>query len=120
MNPSAAYIMGQEEPFRSILMHLQAVIKRLIPEAELTYKWKLPFYCVTGRPFCYLHAGKGYVDLCFWHSAHLTVYPEHLVSAGRKVMRSLRYTSLEGLEQKVLEAVIMDAYENRAKGFYGP
>ena len=44
MNPAEDYILKQDEPFRSILLHLQIVIETTIPEVELMYKWKVPFY----------------------------------------------------------------------------
>ena len=118
MNPAAAYIMASKEPYRAIMMHLQAVIGHVVPEAELTFKWKLPFYYLEGKPFCYMNCSKQYVDLGFWHSAHLSVHAGHLVSAGRKVIKTLRYTTLEDLDQQVLTDVLRDAYENRAKGLY--
>ncbi|WP_394747069.1 DUF1801 domain-containing protein [Spongiimicrobium salis] len=118
MNPAEAYILNQEEPYRSILMHLQAVIERELVGMELKYKYKIPFYYVNGRPFCYLNQSKNYVDVGFWNAAHLSVYPEHLVSDGRKVMRSLRYKSLEEINHTVLTAVLQDAYTMKDKKFW--
>ena len=43
MNPAEAYILRQEEPYKSILLQLQAIIEAVVPEAELLYKWKIPF-----------------------------------------------------------------------------
>ena len=35
------YILCQEEPYCSILSHLQAIIKHAIPDADLLFKWKI-------------------------------------------------------------------------------
>lgn len=118
MNPAEAYILKQEEPYRSILMHLQSMIEREIPDVDLKYKYKIPFYYIEGRPFCYLNQSKDYVDLGFWNAAHLTVYREHMVKAGRKIMRSLRYVNLEEVDDHVLLAVLKDAYNVRNRKFY--
>ena len=118
MNPAEEYILNQPEPFRGILLHLQSVIEHTIPELELKYKYKVPFYYINGRPFCYLNQAKDFVDLGFWNAAHLTAHPEHLVAAGRKMMRSLRYTSLAEINNDILTAVLLDAYEVRDKKFY--
>jgi hypothetical protein len=38
MKPAENYILNQEEPFRSMLRHLQSVIERTVPYASLKYK----------------------------------------------------------------------------------
>ncbi len=119
MDPASLYILEKPEPFRSILLHLQLVIERTIPEVGLQYKYKIPFYYLEGRPFCYLNQVKDYVDLGFWHAAHLTVYLEHMETAGRKVMRSLRYKELTEIDEDILRAVLVDAFKVRHKKFSG-
>ncbi|WP_420378983.1 DUF1801 domain-containing protein [Gilvibacter sp.] len=118
MNPAEAYILDQTEPFKSILLHLEATIRRMAPEAVLKYKYRIPFFYIDDKPFCYLNVTKGYVDLGFWHAAHLSVHLEHLETKGRKVMKSLRYNSLEAVDQQILEEVIADALSVRDRGFY--
>lgn len=110
MNPAENYILSQPEPFRSILLHLQSVIEQTVPEADLKFKYKIPFYYLQGKPYCYLNQSKNYVDLGFWNAAHLTVHLEHMTTAGRKIMRSLRYTSLKEIDHTILEEVLKDAY----------
>ncbi len=51
MNPAEDYILNQQEPYRSILIHLQVVIENTIPDAELKYKYKIPFYYINNKPF---------------------------------------------------------------------
>ena len=118
MNPAESYILDQPEPYRGILLHLQLVIESVVPAAELRYKYRIPFYYLEGKPFCYLNQSKDYVDLGFWSSAHLSAHLEHMVTAGRKVMRSLRYKSLEEIDEAILIAVLQDAYSVREKGFW--
>lgn len=118
MNPAEDYIFKQPEPFRGMLLHLQSVIERTIPEAELKFKYRIPFYYLEGRPFCYLNQSQNYVDLGFWNAAHLTVHLEHLTTDGRKVMRSLRYTALEEISDRILKEVLYDAYTVKDRKFY--
>ena len=99
-------------------MYLQAVIERTIPDLELKYKYKIPFYYLEGKPFCYLNQSKDYVDLGFWNAAHLTVHLDQMISDGRKVMRSLRYKNLEELDESILIEVLRDAYSVRGKKFW--
>ncbi|MFP2996239.1 DUF1801 domain-containing protein [Spongiivirga sp. MCCC 1A20706] len=118
MNPAERYILEQPEPFRAILLHLQSTIEKLFDEVELQYKYKIPFYYFGKRPFCYLNHTKDYVDVGFWNAGYITVHLEHLTSANRKVMKSLRYKSLEEINQTVLEEVLKNAFDVRDKKFY--
>jgi len=118
MNPAEEYILNQTEPFRGMLLHIQMLVLGTIPEAELKYKYKVPFFYVNGRPFCYLNQSKNYVDVGFWNAAHLTVHTELMVTEGRKVIKSLRYTSLEQIQDRVLKEVLLDAHSVQDKKFY--
>ena len=118
MKPAENYILNQTEPFRGILLHVQMVIEHTIPEVELKYKYKVPFYYIKGRPFCYLNKSKNYVDIGFWNGAHLTLHTELMVTAGRKVMKSLRYTSLEEIQDSILKEVLLDAFSVQDKKFW--
>ena len=118
MNPAEDYILDQPEPFRSILLHLQSVIEITVPEVALKYKYRIPFYYINGSPFCYLNQSKDYVDLGFWNAAHLSVHLELMHTAGRKMMKSLRYKSLKEIDNDILIAVLKDAYAVKDKKFY--
>ncbi len=118
MNPAEEYILGQLEPFRRILLHVQLVIEQTIPGLDLKFKYRVPFYYCKGKPFCYLNQSKNYVDLGFWHAAHLTVHEDHLTTKGRKIMKSLRYTSFEEINDQILIEVLQDAYSVRDKKFW--
>jgi len=120
MNPAENYIFSQPEPYRSILMHLQMIIEKTIPEVSLKYKWNIPCFYAGKSPICYLNAShkKQFVDIAFWNSAHLTKHLDKMVTEKRKVVRSLRYTSLEDIEDSVLIKVLEDAYSVRKNGFY--
>ncbi len=120
MNPAENYIFSQPEPYRDILMHLQMVIERTLPEVTLQYKWKIPCFYSDKSPICYMNVSQKnhFVDLGFWNSAHLTKHLDEMVSEKRKVVRSLRYTSLEDIDDLVLVEVLKDAYSVRKNGFY--
>lgn len=118
MNPAETYILNQPEPYRAILLYLQALIETSIPDLQLKYKYRIPFYYTDHRPFCYLNHSKNYVDLGFWHSAHLTVHTDKMVTKGRKIMRSLRYFTLEDVDPQVLIEVLKEAHSFRDKGFW--
>ncbi|WP_339698655.1 DUF1801 domain-containing protein [uncultured Marixanthomonas sp.] len=119
MKPAEKYILDKPEPFRAILLYLQALIEREISEVKLLYKWHLPFFYLEGKqPFCYLNQTKGYVDLVFWHGTHLTKHTEKLVSDGRKHMKSLRYYTLEEIDENIIVKILQEAYSVKGKKYY--
>lgn len=118
MNPSEEYILKQPEPFKSILLHLQSIIELTVPEVDLKYRYKIPFYYINGKPFVYMNQSKDYVDLGFWHASKITVHLDKMTTAGRKVMKSLRYYSLEEIDNDVLIAVLQDAYSVKNRKFW--
>lgn len=118
MNPAELYILKQEEPFKSILLHIQLLIEHTLPEVELKYKWKIPCYYIGKKPICYLNKSKDYVDVGFWHSAHLTKYDEYLVTEKRKVVKSLRYNTLEDIDDEIFILILKEVYQHKDKGFW--
>lgn len=111
MNPSEEYILNQPEPYKSILLHLQVIIEHTLPELELLYKYKIPFYYIHKKPFCYLNAShkKQFVDLGFWKGNQINIHEEHLITENRKMMASLRYKSVEDIDATVLTEVLIKA-----------
>ena len=120
MNPAEDYILNQEDPFKSILLQLQVLVETTVPNIELKFKYRLPFYYLNGKPFCYFNVSgkKRYVDVGFWSSAHLSVHLDKMVTEKRKVMRSLRYFNLDDLDAEVFMEVIQDAETVNHKGFW--
>lgn len=121
MNPAEAYILRQSQPYRSMLLHLSILINRTGPNVVLKYKWNIPCFYVDYKPFCYLNVSekKGYVDIAFWNAASLTKHLDKMCSDNRKVIKSLRYFTLEEINDTVVKEVLLDAYTNRFKNFYG-
>lgn len=118
MNPAEYYIINQPEPYKTMLLHIQLIVEQTLADAELLFKWKIPFYYINGKPFCYLNVSNDYVDVGFWHSAHLTVHQEHMVTNNRQVVKSLRYKTVNGIDDTILIDVLRDAYNVRQKGFW--
>lgn len=120
MRPAENYILNQQEPYKGILLHLQLMIETTLPEVELKFKWNIPCFYIGKSPICYMNVShkKKFVDLGFWNSANLTKHLDILVSEKRKVVRSLRYSTLEEIDDKILTDVLKNAYAVRQNGFY--
>ncbi len=103
--------MRQSEAFQAVLMHCMATIEAVIPTVELRYRYAIPFYYYYDKPFCYLNAShkKGFVDLGFYRGFQLKTHQEFLVGTDRTMVKSLQFTTVETLDQSVLEAVLLEA-----------
>ncbi len=117
MNPAEEYILKQPEPFKSMLLHIQVIVQTTLPDIELLYKWRVPFYYVGKSPICYLNVTKGYVDVGFWGAQYFTKHSEKLESDKRKYVKSLRYQNLEDIEDQVLIEILEQAYIFRNEKF---
>lgn len=120
MKPAEEYILNRQEPFRSILIHVQLIIEHTVPEAELLYKWSIPCYYLSKSPLCYLNQTKDYVDIGFWHSAYLQEFEHLMVSENRKIVKSLRYYSMEDINDELLVSILKEVKKHKGKSFYKP
>jgi hypothetical protein len=117
LNPAEAYILKQAEPYKTILLHLQAIIEAVAPNCKLLYKWRIPFYYNNGIPLCFLNQSKDYVDLAFWHFDQMDEYIEYFTIANRKSIRSLRYKSVEEINDEVVVYVLQKQLEIKTNPF---
>jgi len=119
LNPAEAHILKQPEPYKSIYLHLQVLIEHTLPEADLLYKWRMPCYYINKRPLCYINQSKNYVDVGFWHSAHLSKkWDIYLVSEKRKVVKSLRYEFVDDINDSIFISILKEVERLEEKGFY--
>ena len=112
MNPASDYIMKQPKQQQDVILHVVSVVQRCLPEATLEYKWAVPYFYYKKRPFCYLASNvkKGYVDVGFALGFQLKGNQGYLIADnGRNTVKSLRYCSLEEVDNNILYLVIEEA-----------
>ncbi len=112
MKPTELYILNQPEKYRDILLHIIAVVEHTLPEATLEYKWGIPYFYYKKKPFCYLNASHKhrFVDVGFAKGFQLKNQQNHLIANnGRNTIKSLRYYSLEKINNEILVDVIQEA-----------
>jgi len=117
LNPAEIYILNQKEPYKSILLQLQAIIEAVAPNAELLFKWRIPFYYCNGIPLCYLNQSKDYVDLAFWHFDKMDRYTEHFIATNRKSVRSLRFKTTDAINDAIIVYVLKQQLEINTNPF---
>lgn len=112
MKPQEAYILKQPDNYRSMLLHIIAVIQHSVPEVTLEYKWTVPYYYYKKKPLCYLNASHKhqFVDVGFAKGFELKNNQTHLIADnGRNTVKSLRYYNLDEIDNAVLQSVLKEA-----------
>lgn len=111
MKPAEEYIFRQPEMYREMLLHIVAVVEQELRDTELLFKWGIPYFYYKKKPFCYLapnHKRK-FVDVGFAKGFQLLKNQESLVDENRNTVKSLRYTTLESIDNSILKSVIEEA-----------
>jgi len=94
-----------------MLLHIIAVVEQYLPETTLEYKWKIPYFYYKKKPLCYLNAShkRQFVDIGFAKGFQLQNNQEFLMADnGRNTIKSLRYKSLEEIDNAVLISVLQE------------
>lgn len=105
------YIINLPDNYRLIILHLISVIEQELPYATLEFKWGIPYFYFEGKPFCYLAPSfkKKFVDVGFAKGYQLKNNLNVLIGENRNTVKSLRYFSLEEIDNEVLRGVITEA-----------
>jgi hypothetical protein len=111
MKPVQEYILHQPQKYREMLLHIMSVVENTVQEATLLFKWGVPYFYCHKKPFCYLAPNhkKGFVDIGFAKGFALKTNLEYLVDENRNTVKSLRYFTLESIDNTVLIAVLKEA-----------
>ena len=83
-----------------------------MPKATLEFKWGIPYFYYKKKPLCYLNASHThrFVDVGFAKGFQLKNNLEHLIAdKGRNTVKSLRYRTLEEINNTILIAVLKEA-----------
>jgi len=95
-----------------MMLHIVAIIEHTLPEATLEYKWKVPYFYYKKKPLCYLNVNQKhqFVDLGFAKGFQLKNNQGYLIADnGRNNIKSLRYNSLEEIDNAILISVLQEA-----------
>ena len=89
-DPSDAYFAEQPADKRALLETLRALVKKGLPDAEVSIKWGVPFYEKDGTQVCALAAFKEHVAINFFAPPDLLVDPDKKLEGSGKGNRMLK------------------------------
>jgi len=111
MKPTDVYILKLPEEYKAMVLHVIAVVEQVLPNTELLFKWGFPYVYYKKKPFCYLYVNhkKQFLDVGFARGFQLKENQEYLIDEKRNTIKSLRYFSIESIDNEILIAVIKEA-----------
>ncbi|MFK8046721.1 MAG: DUF1801 domain-containing protein [Crocinitomicaceae bacterium] len=97
------------EPQQSCLYFLRSTITSFHPEIRETYKWKLPFYTIRDKMFCYLWIDKlnDQPYVCFTKGAQMS-HPS-LELGERKKMKAFYVDPYQDIDMTILTEILTEA-----------
>lgn len=109
------YYLNQEEPNKSCLLALRAMILRQDPEVTETQKWGMPCFCYKKKMFCYLWTDKKTDEpyLLMVEGKYLD-HPK-LEEGSRSRMKIFRVNPNKNLPIKTIDTILknaLDLYRN--------
>ncbi len=103
------YYEKLNEPNKSCLLTLRHIVLSFDDRISECWKYKMPFYCLNGKMFCYFWNDKKtllpYIGIV---KGHLLNRPE-LVLRDRKKMTVLPIDPLEDLPLELIQSILNDA-----------
>ena len=111
MKPTEVYILSQPEKYQAMILHVISVVEHELGTCALLFKWGIPYLYYKKKPFCYLAPNhkKGFLDVGFAKGFELKRNQEVLIDENRNTVKSLRFFSIEEIDNEVLIDVISEA-----------
>ncbi|HLO74614.1 MAG TPA: DUF1801 domain-containing protein [Flavobacterium sp.] len=111
MKPTEEYILQQPIEYQTMMLHVLTVVKQELPQSEVLFKWGIPYVYYNKKPFCYLapNQKRSFLDVGFAKGFQLKRNHEKLVDEKRNTVKSLRYFSIEEIDNVILIDVIREA-----------
>lgn len=111
MKPTEAYILSQPEKYQAMILHVISVVEHELGTCELLFKWGIPYLYYKKKPFCYLAPNhkKGFLDVGFAKGFELKRNQEVLIDENRNTVKSLRFFSIEEIDNQILIDVVSEA-----------
>ena len=97
-DPADAYLAQQPADKRALLETLRILVRKGVPDADVSIKWGVPCYSVNGKLVCALAALKEHVGLNFFAAPGVFVDPKKKLEGGGKTSRMLKVGSAADID----------------------
>lgn len=103
------FYQNQQEPIKSCLLALSAIILQQDKDVSAAWKYGAPFFCYQGKMFCYLWIHKKHQQpyIGIVEGKHID-HPD-LVAENRSRMKIMLFDPSEDLPIKTIETILQQA-----------
>lgn len=114
--PIDPFFAKQPPPLRAILDALRALLAEVVPDAQASIKWGMPFFTLDGEMMCAFGAHKSHVNLILAGPPASFADPKGQLEGDGKTGRHLKITSADQIPRAQVKAWLKTAAKNaRAK-----
>ena len=93
-----AYFAEQTPEKRAPLLKLRSIVRKAIPDAEVSIKWGVPFYATNGRQVCSLAAFKDFVGINFFAPPAKLSDPKKKLEGAGSTQRMLKVRTAKDID----------------------
>src|SRR5687767_12399671 len=93
-----AYYAAQPPEKRALLEKLRALVLKVVPDAESSIKWGVPFYARNRKSVCAIAAFKEHVGINFFAPPSVLADPGKKLEGGGKSMRMLKVRTQKDID----------------------
>ena len=97
-DPTDDYFARQPPEQRALLVQLRALVRKGVPDADVSIKWGVPFYQKNGKNVCALAAFKEHVGINFFAPPHVLVDPHKRLEGRGAGNRMLKVRSARDID----------------------
>ena len=98
-----AYFAEQTPEKRAVLVKLRSIVRKAIPDAEVSIKWGVPFYATNGKQVCSLAAFKDFVGINFLASPDVLPDPQKKLEGSGKTMRMYKVRAGKDIDEAAVQ-----------------
>ena len=99
------FYLEQPEPNRSFMLGLRDFILDYDNSITETWKWRLPFFCYKGKPFCYIWKDKKTTQVYLGMVKANRFNHPSLIQGNRKKMKIIYFDSSKDMPINILTEV---------------
>ncbi|PST82080.1 hypothetical protein C7T94_14830 [Pedobacter yulinensis] len=109
LSPLDAYFAARPEPERSCLHFLRRLILQLDPAMTEAWKYRMPFYYLHGKMFCYLRHHRQYRQPYIGIMEGRRLSHPLLLAEGRARVRILLVDPHQDLDAGTISSILLEA-----------
>jgi hypothetical protein len=97
------YFAEQSPEKRALLEKMRSVVRKALPDADVSIKWGVPFYQRNGKNVCSLAAFKENVAITFFAPPSALADPKKKLEGSGKTMRMYKVRSASDIDAPAIQ-----------------